>query len=170
MLLFWVQEPVWHLAFFTIMLLLYASPGYAFLREGLGLLWFLWPFVGLIILWHLFTNDLVSGLVVTLRMLTAVGLANLVTMTTRLTDMMEVVQFLLTPLRCFGVNTRAVESAMAMVLRFTPMLVSKGQILTLAWRARAQRRLGWRIIIPFAVLAIDDADHLAEALRARGGV
>tara|TARA_R110002049_G_scaffold44333_3_gene129922 strand:- start:171178 stop:171774 length:597 start_codon:yes stop_codon:yes gene_type:complete len=168
--LFAVDAPVAHLAFLAGTLALYALPGGAFLRAGLGRLWLLWPFVGLIVLWHVFTADLAAGLVIAMRMLTAVGLANLVTMTTRLTDMMAVVRWLLTPLRRFGVNTRAVELAMAMVIRFTPVLGQKGHLLALAWRARARRRLSWRIVTPFAVLAIDDAEHLAEALRARGGI
>lgn len=170
MLLFGFQSLGWHLAFFATMLTVYALPGQKFLRTGLGLLWMLWPFVGLIVLWHLFTDDLAAGLVIVLRMLTAVGLANLVTTTTRLTDMMAVVQFVLTPLRRLGVNTRAVELGMAMVLRFTPALVGKGRLLVLAWRARSRRKPGWRLVVPFAVLALDDAEHLAEALRSRGGV
>lgn len=170
MLLFWFDDLGWHMIFFAAMVILYALPGYAFLRAGLGVLWWLWPFVGLIVMWHLLINDLGPGLVIVLRMLTAVGLANLVTMTTRLTDLMGVVRFVLTPLRRSGVNTGAIELAVAMVLRFTPTLVGKGQLLIFAWRARARRKLGWQIVIPFAVLAIDDAERLADALRARGGV
>jgi biotin transport system permease protein len=68
------------------------------------------------------------------------------------------------------VQTRSVELAIALVVRFTPILAQKGQTLALAWKARAARRLGWRVITPFAVLAIDDAEHVAEALRARGGL
>ena len=60
--------------------------------------------------------------------------------------------------------------AMALVVRFVPVLAAKGQALAMAWRARSQRPPGWRIIVPFAVTAIDDAEHVAEALRARGGM
>ncbi|MEP1941579.1 MAG: energy-coupling factor transporter transmembrane protein EcfT, partial [Sulfitobacter sp.] len=56
-----------------------------------------------------------------------------------------------------------------MVIRFTPVLTQKGAALALAWRARARKRAGWKVIMPFLVLALDDADHVAEALRARGG-
>ena len=34
----------------------------------------------------------------------------------------------------------------------------------------AARRAGWRIVAPLALMALDDAEHVAEALRARGGV
>ena len=170
LLLFGVEEPVWQILFCAGMLLLYALPGRAFLRAGLGRLWMLWPFVGLILLWHVLTDDAEAGLVIALRMVTAVGLANLVTMTTKLSDMMGVVHWLAAPLRRFGLRTRSLELAVALVVRFTPVLAAKGQMLSLAWRARSRRRAGWRVVMPFTVLAIDDAEHVAEALRARGGL
>lgn len=170
LVLFAVEDIGAQLAFCAGMLTLYALPGRAFLRAGLGRLRVLWPFVGLILLWHLVIGDGPAGLVIALRMVTAVGLANLVTMTTRLSDMMRVVRFLVTPLRRFGLHTRSIELAVALVVRFTPVLAGKGQMLALAWRARSRRRPGWRIVPPFAVLAIDDAEHVAEALRARGGL
>ncbi|MGC1495495.1 MAG: energy-coupling factor transporter transmembrane component T [Sulfitobacter sp.] len=170
MVLFSVEALRWHLGFLAGCLVLYVLPGSLFFRTGLKRLWVLWPFAVLIIVWHFITDNFEDGLVIVLRMITAVGLANLVTMTTRLSDMMSVVRWLSTPLRMLGVQTRRIEIAIALVVRFTPVLAGKGQMLAMAWRARAAKRVGWRIITPFAVLAIDDAEHVAEALRARGGV
>lgn len=150
-------------------LALHALPGRVFLRYGLRRIWPLWPFVAVLLVWHLFTGALVDGAVIALRMVTAVALANLLTMTTTLEAMMDVVSRLLQPFARLGVNLRAIELAAAMVIRFTPVLAEKGSALALAWRARSRRRAGWRVIIPFMVLALDDADHVAEALRARGG-
>jgi len=170
MVLFSVQAVQWHLLFMASAAVLYALPGRRFLSIGLRRVAVLWPFVVLIVLWHFITADLMNGLVIAMRMITAVALANLVTMTTRLSDMMGVVRWLTAPLRVFGVRTERIELAIALVVRFTPVLAAKGQMLAMAWRARAARRVGWRIITPFAVLAIDDAEHVAQALRARGGV
>ncbi|MEH6830142.1 MAG: energy-coupling factor transporter transmembrane protein EcfT [Sulfitobacter sp.] len=150
-------------------LTLYALPGRIFLRHGMRRLWPLWPFVVVLIAWHLATGVPREGAIIALRMLSAVGLANLVTMTTALSDMMAVVNWLLRPFARLGVNLRGIELAAAMVIRFTPVLAQKGSALALAWRARSRRRAGWRVIVPFMVLALDDADHVAEALRARGG-
>lgn len=168
--LFATDALLWHGVFLALTLGLYALPGALFLRIGIVRLKPLWIFAAVILLWHLVTADLLAGLVIVMRMMTAVALANLVTMTTRLSDMMGVVRWLLTPFRAFGLRTDVVELAMALVIRFTPVLAEKGQMLALAWRARAIRRVGWRIITPFAVLAIDDAEHVADALRARGGL
>ncbi len=151
-------------------LVLYALPGRIFFRHGMQRLWPLWPFIALVLVWHVVTGAPAEGAMIALRMLNAVALANLVTMTTTLDGMMGVVRWLLTPLSALGLNLRAVELAVALVIRFTPVLAAKGRMLTLAWRARARRRAGWRVILPFLVLALDDADHVAEALRARGGL
>ncbi|MEP5728963.1 MAG: energy-coupling factor transporter transmembrane component T [Sulfitobacter sp.] len=170
LLLFGVQNLMWQAAFLLGTVTLYALPGRVFLRSGLGRIWGLWPFVAVILVWHMVTGDGWGGALVVIRMLTAVALANLVTMTTRLSDMMGVVHGLMTPLRRIGLRTQGIEVAMALVVRFTPVLVAKGRALTMAWRARSARRPGWRIILPFAVTAIDDAEHVAQALRARGGL
>ena len=151
-------------------LALYLTAGPTFLRQGLRHLRMLWPFLLLIGLWHGLTGQAQAGIVIALRLLAALALANFVTMTTRLTDMIAVLTGLLAPLRRLGLPTRAVTLAIAMVLRFTPMLVENGQRLALSWRARSRRRPGWRIVMPMAALALDDADHVAEALRARGGI
>ena len=80
------------------------------------------------------------------------------------------VHWLCTPLRALGLSTRPLEIAIALVIRMTPVLLTKGRALSDAWRARSPRRANWRIILPFTLLALDDADHISDALRARGGL
>ncbi len=167
--LFAVRDVWVHLMAALSVLALYALPGRIFFVHGVRRLWPLWPFVAVILAWHVATGATQDGLLICLRMLSAVGLANLVTMTTSLSEMMAVLRRLLRPFGWLGVNLRAIELAAAMVIRFTPVLALKGSALTMAWRARSRRRAGWRVIVPFMVLALDDADHVAEALRARGG-
>ena len=158
-----------HLAALAGTILLYLLPGRRFAVAGLRPLLRLWPFVVLVGVWHLLIGAPLAGAVIVLRLLTAVALANLVTMTTTLSQMIAVVMALTAPLARVGVNTRALALGIALVVRFTPTLADKGTALTLAWRARSVRPPGWRIVMPFTVLAIDDAEQVAEALRARGG-
>ncbi|MBB1488846.1 energy-coupling factor transporter transmembrane component T family protein [Oceanospirillum sediminis] len=169
-LLFITDHLIFHSVFLLAIVVLYALPGRAFFKSGWQHLKILWPFVLIVVLWHLWTDELQRGSIIAFRMMSTVALANLVTMTTRLSDMIDVVHFLAKPLYRSGLNGRALELAIALVIRMTPVLVSKGQNLTWAWRARSTRHSGWRIILPFTVLALDDADHVAEALRARGGL
>jgi len=39
-----------------------------------------------------------------------------------------------------------------------------------ALRARSTGKSGWRIVVPLTLSVLNDADHVANALRARGGV
>lgn len=158
------------LASFALMVTLYLLPGKEFATAGWRAVRIIWPFVVLIAIWHLVTADVAAGTVIVLRMITAVGLANLVTMTTSLTEFIAVIHWATRPLRRFGLRAEVLEVAIALVIRFTPVLVEKGQGLRMAWQARSNRRAGWRIVLPFTVQALDDADHVAEALRARGGI
>jgi len=110
-----------------------------------------------------------EGGTVALRLITAVAAANLVTMTTRLTDMVTVLERLAGPFRHLGLPPRTLALAMALVIRFIPVLSNRIGTLRLAWSARSARRAGWVLLVPATLAALDDADRVAEALRARGG-
>lgn len=170
MALFQSDDLAFHLGALALTFVLYALPGRVFLRGGLAALRPLWMFVAIIAVWHAFRGEWTLGAVMVLRLMTAVALANLVTMTTRLDEMIALFKWLLTPLRPLGVNTAAIEFSMALVIRFTPVLIAKSRALLDAWRARSARRPTWRIVVPMAVVALDDADQVAEALKARGGI
>lgn len=148
---------------------LYATGGLRFASEGLRLIWPLWPFVLIVGLWHLWTADITGGAVILLRMLTAVALANLVTMTTQLSDMISVFQTLARPLRRLGLSPRRLAIALALVIRFIPVMLDRLAQITQSWAARSARRPRWRVLVPATLAALDDADRAAEALRARGG-
>lgn len=165
--LFMVNPLPLHVAALAMTLLIYALPGRAFLMAGAKALRVVAPFVVLVLLWHVYTGDLATGLRVTLRMTTVVALANLVTMTTPLEGFSDVIRWLSTPLRRLGLRTALLDLAIPLVIRFTPILAQKSALLQQSWRARSRRRPGWRLLLPLALLALDDADHVALALRAR---
>lgn len=148
---------------------LYLSGGRAFGVTGARLLWPLWPFVVIVVLWHLWIGNAFAGLVIVLRMVIAVALANFVTMTTRLSDMVAVFQWLARPLHLFGLSPRRLALAVALVIRFIPVMLDRLDQIGQSWRARSPRRPRWRVLVPATLAALDDADRTAEALRARGG-
>lgn len=170
MVLFAQDGIAFHAMIFVLTMGIYTLPGRAFLRFGARKLWVLWPFVAIVMVWHIVTQDGLAGAVISLRLLSAVAMANLVTLTTKLSDMIDVVRWVATPLRWIGLSTKQLELAIALVVRFTPVLADKGTQLSDAWRARSPKRPKWNIVTPFAVLAIDDAEHVAEAIKARGGL
>ena len=166
--LFWTQSPV---ALGVALLLVAAislTGGAAFARHGLRMLRPLWPFVAVVAAWHLWTDDLTAGVVVLLRMVAAVAAANLVTMTTRLSDMITVLERLAHPLSPI-LPPRRLALAIALVIRFIPVLSERTAQLSQAYRARSGRAPGWRLFAPAALAALDDAENVACALRARGG-
>ncbi len=149
---------------------LYLIAGKSFLRSGLRAIRPLWIFVLVILLWHLATRDPGKWLVLSMRLLATVSLANLITMTTRMDEMMDVLSTLMRPLERIGLRAGALSLSMALVVRFTPVLIGRERQLAEAWRARSPRRPRWNIVVPLTLTAIDDAEQVAEALKARGGV
>ena len=147
---------------------LYASGGVGFAKAGVRQLWPLWPFVVLVGLWHLWTGDIAGGAVVLLRMVTAVALANFITMTTRLSDMLAVFERLARPLAPI-LPPRRLALAFALVIRFIPVMLERMALIRQSWSARSPRPPRWRVMVPATLSALDDADRVAEALRARGG-
>ena len=144
-----------------------ASAGRRFGLESARMLRPLLPFVALVALWHLITQDAL-GVTILLRMITAVAAANFVTMTTRLSDMIAVIQRLAKPLRPL-IAPKALALAIALTLRFIPTMLARSQTIRESWQARAARPPRWRILLPTTLAALDDAEQVAEALRARGG-
>ncbi len=153
-----------------VCVILYTAGGSDFLRAGIGRLRFIWPFILVILVWHAITHTTMHGVMISVRLVTILGISNLMTMTSRLTDLVGLIHSGLYPLRLLGINTRPIEIAVALVIRFTPIFISKGASLADAWRLRSKKRPGWQIIFPLSLAAIDDAEQVADALRARGGM
>lgn len=128
----------------------------------------LWPFVLLLIVWHAATATPLEGAVILTRMFAAVGAANLMTMTTRLADLQGLVLWILRPLARV-LPTKLLSLAIALMIRFIPVMADRAAQLSTAWSARSQRRPRARLMAPLLLSALDDAEHVAEALRARGG-
>jgi biotin transport system permease protein len=124
----------------------------------------LWPFILIVAIWH----DPAWPTII-LRMLCAVALANFVTMTTRLSDMIKSVEILARPLSPI-LPPQRLALAIALVIRFLPVLLDHANQITEAWRARSPRRPRWRIFVPLTLAALDSSDRVAEAIRARGGI
>ncbi len=168
--LFAVDDLGWLAASLAAVVACYATGGRLFAANGARMLWPLWPFVVIVGVWHGVTDAPWQGVAIILRMITAVAAANLVTMTTRLADMIAVIEWLARPLGRIGLPPRRLALAIALVIRFVPVLAQNAARITEAWGARSARRARWRVLPALMLSAIDDADRVAEALRARGGV
>ena len=169
LLLFRLPSPYPIAGIATALAALHIAFGRAFAAVALRQMRPLWPFLGLLALWHGWTGELAQGATIALRLITAVAAANLVTMTTRLSDMLATLDRLTSPLSRMGLPMRRVTLAIALSIRFIPVLSDRIETLRAAWIARSPRHPGWRILIPAALAALDEAEHVAESLRSRGG-
>lgn len=169
LLLYPVEQPGVLLGVLTATLFAYASLGSAALRQLLALKVLL-PLFSLIFLLQWWSIGLVAAAVLVMRMLTLILLANLITLTTRMDDMMDAVMPLFAPLRLLGVDTRRIAFAVTLLIRFIPVLMAVVSHLLDAWKARGGGRKLWRLAIPLTIQSIRLSDNVAEALAARGGI
>jgi biotin transport system permease protein len=121
---------------------------------GLGI------FQGFVISWEL------AALSVT-RLLLMIMLADLVTATTPMQEMMRVILPWLRPLRVIGVDPKKLSLAVALVIRFVPVLLAQWQAHSEAWSARSKKRSGFKLIAPFMNETLRRTDHVAEAIVSR---
>lgn len=155
-------------ALVALVLALYAALGREAVRQ-IALLRPVLPLLAILFAIHWWNGDPRLGLVAVLRLVGMMLLANAVTMTTRMDEMMDVVEPLFTPLGWFGVPPRTVALAVAMMIRFVPLLFALWEALNESYRARTGRRGGWRLLAPFCIQTLRLSHHTAEALAARGG-
>ncbi len=130
-------------------------------------LWPLWPFVLVIGGWHLLRGTPEVGLAVIFRMLTMFTAATLLLLTTRFDALLATFSGLMRPFGRLGLPVERIALALAMTVRFIPVLASRASDLALAWRARSPRKPRHRLLTPLAIAALDEAERAAEALRAR---
>ncbi|MGB0959415.1 MAG: CbiQ family ECF transporter T component [Halocynthiibacter sp.] len=165
--LFQAQSIFTQICFLAGACALYGICGRGFFLYGLKFLKPLWVFLVLLLFWHLLTASLHDGAVIGLRMINAVAFANFVTMTSKLKDMMAFFLWLLSPLAWLGIRTDRIALAFAMVIRFTPALLQRAHHIGDAWRTKSTRRPRWQIVVPMLLGTLDDADYVADALKAR---
>ena len=98
----------------------------------------------------------------------AVAIAALVTLTTRVSDMLDALVPVLRPLSRVGVDPDRIALLMAVTIRCIPLVAG---IVTTVTEARKARGLGFSVVAlgaPVVIRSLRAADALGEALIARG--
>ena len=164
---FWVTA-WWALAAGLLVVLgLYVSLGRPALAR-ITLLRPLLPLLVIVVALQALAADLGAAAAVALRLLLLVLAADLVSMTTPMLAMMDAISPLLRPLARFGLDPRRLGLAVALVVRFVPTLFEDWRRREEAWRARTGRRASLRLLAPWLNDLLRLADHVGEALDARG--
>lgn len=129
---------------------------------------FVVPMVAVVFLVQWWMLDLDSAAVVSLRLLAAIGAANLFTLTTKVDDLITAVQRGLRPLRRVGARPERVGLLIGLTMRAIASLSSIASETREAQRARGAERSVSAFAVPFLVRTLRHADELGEALAARG--
>ncbi|USP01837.1 energy-coupling factor transporter transmembrane protein EcfT [Bartonella taylorii] len=114
----------------------------------------------------IFVNWL-EGVEVVLRLIILFSLSSLISLTTKVSDMVDSIQAGLQPFRCFGINPSKVTMVISMAIRFIPLLSEKFNEVREAQRARGLNSNIAALAIPLIIKTIRMASEVAEALEAR---
>jgi len=162
-----VQSLIWLLLMFAGAAATYYSLG----RKGkhrLFALRFLLPLIlglgfvqGFLVGWE-------AALRATLKIMVMIMAADLVTATTPIQAILNCVQKLIGPIcQRIGRDPRKISLAVALMIRFMPVLVAQWQAQRDAWSARSYRKPSLRLLTPFVTRALSRTDQIAESLQAR---
>lgn len=123
--------------------------------------------LAMVVLANGLTVSWATAAAVGLRLAALILLAVVVTATTRASVLLDTLTRLLQPLRRLGVNPEAVALALALTLRFVPMLAETAREVREAQWARGLDRHPLAVMMPLLVRALTMADSVAEAIDAR---
>ena len=101
------------------------------------------------------------------RLVALLLLAELLSRTTRTSDLMAVIARLLGPLRPLGVDAEAVALVLSLTITMVPVIAGFVRAVREAQDARGVR-LGPRMAVPLLVRTLRHADAVGDALAARG--
>lgn len=107
------------------------------------------------------------ALVSALRLLALVMLADLVSVTTPITEMLAVFRRILAPLDRLGVSTDTLTLLVGLLIRATSLIHQRLQTIQDAYRVRCGRSAGIRAVAPLVRQTFEANHRLAEALEAR---
>jgi len=110
---------------------------------------------------------LVTATISSLRLLSLVLLADLISVTTPLNKMLNVIRGLLRPLKPLGVKSDRLSLVVGMMIRSASLLRQLFQTAGDAYRARSGKSAGIGIVAPVVRQAISTNLLLAEALQSR---
>ena len=118
---------------------------------------------------HVFMQNYTLAAVSSLRLVSASILGIALTVTTRPSDLVEVLECLLKPLAPLGVSPERVALQLALMLRFTEHFFVQWKKLDDAHRLRTGKPGGLALIAPLTIHMLQASKRVADAIWARLG-
>jgi biotin transport system permease protein len=150
----------------TFCLLAFLSLGRAVTRAKPLLMGLVFASV-LIGLFHIYMQQPMVGASSVLRLLSTTLMGIALTLTTRYTDLLNVFEWLLAPLRLVGVQPERLSLQVALMLRFTEHFFVLWRRLDDAHRLRTGRAGGFKILAPLTIQMLVTARRVADTLHVR---
>jgi biotin transport system permease protein len=163
---FFIQELSVLIGSAACCVLIFASLGKATVRAKPLLMGLVFASV-LIGMFHLYMQQPMVGAVSVLRLLSTTLMGIALTLTTRYTDLLEVLEWLLAPLRWVGVQPERLSLHVALMLRFTENFFMVWRRLDDAHRLRTGKAGGFKILAPLTIHMLIAARRVADTLHVR---
>lgn len=162
-----VRTPVWVAVAAACVAGLYALSGVGVAAAWAQVRPMRW-FALILLVVQLLITDVGTAVSLTARLVLAVALAGLVTLTTRTSELMAAMERGLSPLRRVGVDPARVSLLLSLAIRSVPVVAGIAGGIRDAQRARGRERSVRAFAVPLVVGVLRHADALGEALHARG--
>jgi biotin transport system permease protein len=161
------QSPVTVLVGLILVSGLYGIAGFG-VRTLVGQVWPLRWFVLFLVPFQWWTAGWQGAVAVIGTLVVAVAAAALISLTTRVTELLDVIARLLEPARAIGVDPDRVALLVALTIRAVPVIAATLQEARDARRARGLEHSTRALVTPLVVRTIRHADRVGDALAARG--
>jgi biotin transport system permease protein len=161
------RSPVTVLLCAAVVVGLYGIGGFG-VRTLAAQLWPLRWIVLLLVPFQWWTAGWQTAVTVVGTIVVAVVGAALISLTTRVTDLLDVIARLLQPARAIGVDPERVALLLALTIRAVPVIAGTLQEARDARRARGLEHSTRALVTPVVVRTIRHADRVGDALAARG--
>jgi biotin transport system permease protein len=162
-----LQSPLTVLVGLVLVAGLYGIAGFG-VRTLAEQVWPLRWFVLFLVPFKWWSSGWQAAVVVVGTLVVAVVGAALVSLTTRVTDLLDVITRLLEPARAIGADPDRVALLLALTIRALPVIAATMHEARDARRARGLERSTRALVTPVVVRTIRHADRVGEALAARG--
>lgn len=162
-----MRSPVTVVVGSVVVALLYGVAGFG-LRTLAAQAWPLRWFVVVLVPFQWLTSGWQVAVTVVGTLVVAVVGAGLITLTTRVTDLLDVIARVLEPARAVGVDPDRVALLLALTIRAVPVITGTFHEARDARRARGLERSTRALVTPIVVRTIRHADRVGDALAARG--
>ena len=164
--LFLTDQLAWLAVATAVCVAIYASLGSASSRAKPLLIGVLVA-SALVASFHLFMQHPALAAITVMRLVSATLMGIALTLTTRYSDLLQVFEWVLSPLQRVGIKTESIALQLSLMLRFTEHFFVLWRRLDDAHRVRTGQAGGFKILAPLTLHMLMTARRVADALHLR---